>query len=407
MAAPGQLAEVPESFPDGGTAVTATVLDDIAEVEWIAPEWDALAVQLERPYCAPGWLLAWWRHVAPAGARLSVVVVRDEGDVVAVAPFYTYRWRGLRVRALLATDISSRVEPLVRPGYDLPAAQAIAAALAGDRRSFDVLALFGLPESSDWAGRLRTAWPGRKPLLHRRPGQLAPTVSLGFPDLDAWFSSRSSNFRHQMRRFRRRLTEAGATFRVTASVAELEHDVREFERLHRGRWDHRGGTTAFPGGTTEMLVEAGRELLPSGRFRLALIEIDGQAIAAQLYLAAGGELTVWNTGFDDAYAELRPSYVCLVDGVGAGLAGGYSRFDLGAGSQRYKYRFADGEDRLEWVALTHPSPRRVFTLAVLAPQLVRYAITMRLDAETKDKIRRLIARLPTRRAKAREPSRSQ
>jgi CelD/BcsL family acetyltransferase involved in cellulose biosynthesis len=324
-----------------------------------------------------------------------------------VAPFYTYRWRGLRIRALLATDISSRVEPLVQPGHDAAAVEAIAGALADDRRAFDVLALFGLPESSNWSGRLRAAWPGRKPLVHRRPGQLAPTVSLGFADLDAWFKSRSSNFRHQMRRFRRRLTEAGATFRVTSSAAELDHDVREFERLHRGRWDHRGGTDAFPGGTTDMLVEAGRELLPSGRFRLALIEIDGRAIAAQLYLAAGGELTVWNTGFDDAYAELRPSYVCLVDGVGAGLSGGYSRFDLGAGSQPYKYRFADGDDRLEWATLTPASRRRPFALAVMSPQLVRYAITMRLSPETKDKLRRLPGRLPTRRAKAQEQSRSQ
>jgi CelD/BcsL family acetyltransferase involved in cellulose biosynthesis len=101
-------------------------------------------------------------------------------------------------------------------------------------------------------------------------------------------------------------------------------------------------------------------------------------------------LSYWNGGFDDDYAQLRPSYVGLVDGVAAGIDGGYERLDLGPGDQSYKYRFADGEDRLESIVLI---PRgRLLALAAYAPERARSAVVARLTPAQKDWIR---SRLPT------------
>src|SRR3712207_9034472 len=64
------------------------------------------------PYCAPGWLLPWWKHVAPEGAVLRIVSVRDGDRLVGIAPFYAVRRRArVCVWALLAGDITSRIEP--------------------------------------------------------------------------------------------------------------------------------------------------------------------------------------------------------------------------------------------------------------------------------------------------------
>ena len=245
-----------------------------------------------------------------------------------------------------------------------------------------------MPAAGRAPERLADAWPGRRPFVHRRPPIAAPVVTLDAGDIDDWLRRRSTNFRGQMRRFRRRLERAGAEFRVTSRPEDIDADLAEFERLHLQRFAGRGGSEAFPPGAREMLRDAGRALLPSRRFRLATIALDGRAISSHLFVAAGRELSFWNTGFDDAFAQLRPSYVGLVDAIAAGLADGYERFDLGAGAQDYKYRFADSEDQLEWATLIPHGRGYAAARAAHAPEQVRYAITARLNADQKARLRR-------------------
>src|SRR4051812_42691887 len=75
-------------------AVSWEVLDSVEAVEPAVADWDRLAVERGLPYCAPAFLLAWWNHVAPQGAQLRVVVVRDaDGHVTGIGPFYALRER--------------------------------------------------------------------------------------------------------------------------------------------------------------------------------------------------------------------------------------------------------------------------------------------------------------------------
>ncbi|MEA2142076.1 MAG: hypothetical protein QOI64_506, partial [Solirubrobacteraceae bacterium] len=235
---------------------------------------------------------------------------------------------------------------------------------------------------------------GRGPFVRSLPGAAAPTVALAAEDVDGWLKGRSSNFRGQMRRYRRRLEEGGAVHRTTEQPDHIDADLTEFERLHRGRRESLGGTDAFPPGAREMLADVARELLPKGRLALGWIDFEDRAIASHLFVGAGSELSYWNGGFDEDYAQLRPSYVGLVDGVAAGIEGGYARLDLGAGDQSYKYRFADGEDRLESVVLIPGG--RLLARAAYAPDQARTAIAGRLSAEQKEWIR---GRLPGGRGK--------
>jgi CelD/BcsL family acetyltransferase involved in cellulose biosynthesis len=376
-------------------ALTAEVLDTLDAVEPTIAEWDQLAVQASRPYCAPAWLLPWWRHVAPEGAKLAVVIVREGARLIGVAPFWAQRRKpGLWDYSLLGTDIASRIEPLAERGATAEAATAVAAALTDTDPHPDLVRLEGLPAGSEWPAHLVSAWPGRRrPWLHKRPSTGAPTVALRAGDLDAWLAGRSANFRQQMRRARRKLEKQGAVFRVSESADDLESDLAEFARLHHARWDWRGGSESLPPGAEAMLREAGAALLGEGRFQLASIEMDGKVVNSQLFVAAGREISYWNGGFDDAYARYKPSYVGLVDAIGHALDRGDARLDLGPGEQDYKYRFADGEDTLEWLTMIPPGPRSGIAIASWAPVYVRYAITQRMSPEQKRRVRELARRV--------------
>jgi CelD/BcsL family acetyltransferase involved in cellulose biosynthesis len=373
------------------------LLDTLEAVEPTVAEWDALAVAARRPYSAPAWLLAWWRNAAPAGSLLRIVAVRDGESLVGIAPFYAYRWRrGPWAYALAGTDITSRIEPLARAGAEADVARLVAETLQSADPHPDLVHLEGVDATSPWPELLRAHWPGGRPWLHHRPSTPAPTVALNADDLDGWLKARSSNFRQQMRRMRRKLEKEGATFRVATTPEEIDRDLAEFVRLHTARWDWRGGSMSMTPGADEMLREAGHALVADGRFRLTSVEVDGRTINCQLHVAAGGEVSYWNGGFDDEYASFKPSLVGLVDAIGDALARGDERFDLGPGAQDYKYRLSDGEDVLEWMTLIPRGRRYARSRAWFAPVQARYAITERMEPEQKQRLRDAIGRVRDR-----------
>jgi len=370
--------------------LTCEVLDSLEGVEPAVPEWDALAVAAGRPYCAPAWMLSWWRHMAPEEAQLRVLCAREAGRLVGIAPFYTTRqgpasW----CYRLLGSELASRIEPLAAPSHQAEVARKFVEALQDLDPRPGLIKLDFVEQDSPWLELLSARWPGGAATVTHEEVVSAPTVALrGAADVDGWLRSRSSNFRQQMRRARRGLEGEGAVFRISADPDELERDLAEFKRLHNARWDWRGGSAAMVPGTDRMLAAAGRELLAQGRFRVASIEVGGAVIDSLLFVAAGREIAYWNGGFDDAWAKFAPSQVGLVEAVRTSLVDGYERLDLGPGDQRYKYRFSDGEDELTRVALLPPGARRLVTRLQLAPQAARRQISQRMSADQKAFIRR-------------------
>jgi CelD/BcsL family acetyltransferase involved in cellulose biosynthesis len=114
-------------------------------------------------------------------------------------------------------------------------------------------------------------------------------------------------------------------------------------RVHEARWSSRGESSSLGAGIGRMLLEAARELVPSDRMRLWLLEADGAPVSAQVFLVAGGEVAYWNGGFDPAWSDLRPAFETLGYAVEHAFGQGDLRVDFGGGSNPYKDRLADGD----------------------------------------------------------------
>jgi CelD/BcsL family acetyltransferase involved in cellulose biosynthesis len=320
---------------------TAGIVDEVDGLRAVAAEWDALAVAARRPYAAPGWALAWWDHMRPAGADLRAVLVRDGGRMVAIAPLYAQDGR----YAPLAGGYASNVEPLAEPGREAEVATAIAGALAQAEPRPRALVLAQQGAAPNWPALLCEGWPDAAPWEQLRATESSPWTALDGLDYDGWLAKRSGSFRRELRRKRKRLDAASARFRL-ATAETLERDVGELLRLHRARLERRGGTLLADDRNERVLVAAGRALLPADRLRLLSLEIDGAVVGSQLLVAAGGEVCAWNSGFDEAYSDYSPVMQCLLHALEDALARGDRRMSLGAGDNPYKQRLADAEDRL-------------------------------------------------------------
>ena len=302
-------------------------------------------------------MLAWLRHAAPAGALLRTVAVYDGDALVGIAPLWAEaRRRGARYR-LLAAGTAARLEPLARPGLEREVGAACAEVLARTSPRPATLSFEQVPPGSPWPQLLAAAWPGGPAALVSRAAAVpAPAARLDRESFEGWLGSKSSNFRQQVRRTRRKLDAAGARFRLSGSGEELARDLESFAALHHARWRGRGGSAALTPAVERMLSDAGRELLPLGRFCLWSLEVDGTTISSQLFVAAGGELAYWLGGFDESWASHRPALQTLVVAIEDALGRGYERADLGPGGQDYKYRLADEEESLEFLDVVPPGP---------------------------------------------------
>jgi CelD/BcsL family acetyltransferase involved in cellulose biosynthesis len=350
------------------------LVTDVARLGAPAPEWDALATACALPQMSPAWVLAWWRHVAPERAVPRTVVVRDGDAIVGIAPFYAEPGAGGRVDYRLpGIELAGRLAPLAHADREWEVAEAVAHALAGADPRPDALRFEGVPLEGHWLTALREGWPGAlRPPLRLTQVEGNPLMSLREPSFEAWLAGRSSNFRGQMRRLRRRFAEAGGVSRL-ATEATLAGDAAALARLHAQRWDGRSGSNLVELGErfAAFVVELGERLLDEGRFALRILELDGEPICAQLFVGAGGTFLFVNGGWDERHATLRPSLVCLLDTVEDLFERRARRFDLGVGVQSYKLRFANGNAQLAWGVLMMPGARLPLTAARTAPALAR------------------------------------
>lgn len=305
------------------------------ELGELRDQWDELAVAAELPFAAPAWALAWWQQLRPQGAELAIVAVLEGERLVGIAPMHR---DGGALRPL-GRGVAA-AEPLAAAGRVEEVAAALAAGLAEAAPASVSLELAA--SSPDWTGMLSAAWPGGARAWEVSSEPL-PRVDLG-EGFEAWTKEKSGSFRRENKRKQKKLAEAGGTFRF-ASAESLDADVAEFMRLHRARLSGQGGSSLTDAGVDRMLVEAGSELLPGGRFRLLCMEVDGKTVAGQVLVAAGRELSAWNSGFDEAYSNLSPSMQCLVHALEDGSERGERTMSLGPGAQDYKYRLSSSEDR--------------------------------------------------------------
>lgn len=372
----------------------AVLVKEVEELQQHRRAWDELAVLNAMPYGSPAWTLSWWRHVAAAQASLRTVLVMDGQELVGVAPFFIDQGIGGVVRCRLLG--SSRRDLVVAPGLEQDVAAIVTHTLGVSEPSPDVFMLEGVPDSRDWPTTVTELWPRGRLNSYPQYTQPAPTVDLSGRTYDQWFRSKSHHFRKSMRRTLRQLKEAGGTVKLTEDPLTLTADLKAFVRLHHKRWSSRGGSSVLNEGVERMLVDVGEELIGQLRFRLWSIQLEGDTISSNLFLSAGGETAYWLGGFDERWAELEPSILSVLCAIQHAFSVGDRRVDLGSGGQSYKYRFSDGEDRLEWTLLVRSGLKAPLARIQMLPQRTRMVLAQRLPQPVKKAVRRRLSLLAKR-----------
>ena len=278
------------------------LVTDVTSVALIVVAWDALAVSLQKPYAAPAWLLAWWRHVAPKNAELRIVAVYDDAKLIGLAPFFL---DGKTLRPLGA-GVCVGIEPLSVEGRESEVAERTVAELSVARPRPQAMTLEGVKEFSPWPTLLMRGWPGGRTAMRAGKTVPAPLLNLAKKTVENWHRGRGGHFSSHFRglaRCRRRLQELGAVVELV-SEGDSAAALRSFAELHAARWSAKGGSAVLQNGVEEMLADAAKAMTSDGRMRLYTLKVDGKTIASALFVVAGGRIWYWLGGHDDAWNKL-------------------------------------------------------------------------------------------------------
>jgi CelD/BcsL family acetyltransferase involved in cellulose biosynthesis len=338
------------------TDVDALSAEDIAG-------WDALALAAELPFCAPAWMLGWWRASHRQGTQLRVILVRQGARVVGVGPFFANPTFGLIEMRLLGAGFSHRIGVLAERSARELVAPSIARALAGMRPASVVFE--GVDSRDPWPEAIARDWPGRLAPKRRADGELqAPVIDLQ-GDYEQWLDRRERRFRKEARRNRRRMDEQG----VSARMASDEQAIDALLRLHHARWDARGGSNVED--EARAVLSGAAAAMPDGRLLVALLEHQGVAVSAELVVCAGGAAAFWGGGFDPDWAQHGPGIQTMLFALGCLADRGVATADLGGGAHTYKRRMADETTTLQWLTVFPRGWRYPLIRLRLAPKHIR------------------------------------
>lgn len=317
--------------------------------------WDRLAVELARPYCAPGWMLG-WAGGACGEAEVRIGVVREDGRVIGVFPLAgRSRARGSGARyELLGSRIGYRIEPLAARGKREAVATAGAELLASLAPALGVLSLDGIDPEPGWCAALGGAFPGGA-RIERDATLYAPALELGAAaTYEEWLHSRGRHFRKRAAADRRRFLRQGR-LEIAATAAELERAVDAFVSLHLARWRGRGESNLdFPSMGARLRAAAAR--LGPDRLRASLALVGDEIVSVDLFVHAGGVAASWNGGWLDSHRGLRPGWQTLSGGIEDAIERGVPEIDLGPGAHPWKERLATRDGTVVTERLLPRSP---------------------------------------------------
>jgi len=295
----------------------------------VSGEWAGLLAQTPSPipFATPAFQRTWLDHFG-AGRDARILTARDGERLIGVAPLLI---DGERAEFIGHYSICDYMDVVVTPGFEAPFMASMLDGLAADGvREVD---LRGLRASSP---TLAAAGVAAGFATERHDEALAPMVELA-ESWDAYLGGLSKKDRHELRRKLRRLASGGdAQLRVITSAGDALPMLDELFRMMRISNHHKEEFLDRPG-MEAFFRDVVAAMAGEGMLRFYFLTLDSVPVASVLNFDIGGQLYMYNSGYDPAYSHyavgLMSKALLIEDAIGAGR----SCVDFMRGDEPYKY----------------------------------------------------------------------
>ncbi|HEX6733200.1 MAG TPA: GNAT family N-acetyltransferase, partial [Azonexus sp.] len=291
----------------------------IAELLFLEPHWRALAARAApmRFVHAFEWQMAYLQHLAGDSRAIHYVSLFVHGQAIAIFPLRRVR-RSVGGIRLWLWELPTHPhlnlsEPLLAPEWPGSELCRRVVGVLGRHTSqpWDALHLPNLLDDSPAVRSLRAA-----PALGTHLERTGLSMHFRCSDLATALANCSGPFKRNLRRQGRVLARRGAvSLSFVRSGPELEAAFADFLRLEASGWKGPAGRATAIRLHSHLFgfySELKRRFAAANACLIALLKVDGIAIAAQFCLFAGPTLAVQKIAYDEAWRAEAPGSQLLL-----------------------------------------------------------------------------------------------
>jgi CelD/BcsL family acetyltransferase involved in cellulose biosynthesis len=330
---------------------------DVADFAGLRQEWTELLQSSDSDglFLTWEWLCTWWKYLA-AGRQLSIIAVRCEGVLIALAPCClssasVIHRRLLPVLELLGSGFagSDYLDVIVRRGHEAESRQALSSRLASERL---VLKWTQLKRGDCSAAGVAAALVGNGWSVAETLTNICPYIPLVGMTWESYLATLGAEHRYNFHRKWKRLNrDYSVSFEQVRTQAQCRESIGLVIAQHNLRWRSRGGSDAFH---TSALVEFHREFsqiaLERGWLRLYVLRLDGKPAASLYGFLYRRKFYFYQSGLDAAYDKYSAGLVTMGLAIKSAIEEGAEEYDLLHGNEAYKSHWScnsRGLSRLE------------------------------------------------------------
>lgn len=323
----------------------------------LKPEWNDL---LHRSCCDTlfltwEWQTTWWKHLGEGNLVLLGFRASDDGRLVGVAPLFHAQTDDDKavLYQIGCRDVSDYLDIIVELGQEDAVYGALLDYLEDGAPTWDLVDLCNIPQNSSTFVRLRDLAEARGYSTLVEVEDVCPIIRLP-STWDEYLMMLSKKQRHEVRRkLRRAITEAETQFLIVGPEGDLSVEMQTFIDLHQKSAPEKD--QFMDARMKGFFFEIAHILLARGWLQLAFVEMDGQKAAALLNFDYGGDILVYNSGYDpEQFRHLSPGIIVTARCIERAIELGRAKFDFLRGGEVYKYRFGGQDTEVRRLLIAKP-----------------------------------------------------
>jgi len=298
------------------------------------------------------WLYTWAKHYLGENRPCIILVYKQPGQLVGIAPFYiqwvnTYGVFNLREMRFLASEGvgSPYLDFIVCKQNRKTVLYHIYRYLHEElREQWDTLILSGIPAESPTIDLWNSFIQEAGKVMEIVGTTACPLIELT-GRLEDFVKRISSNERYNLQRKRKRLEQAGrVVYERVSSIHDVGKTFEMFIQLHRMRWGQKAPDGTF---RSQQFLSFHKEIAKvfgeRGWIRLDFLRLNGEAIAGIYGYSYNGRYSFYLPGFNPTiFPQASPGILLLFHCIKEAIVEGHKQFDLLWGIADYKMAWANG-----------------------------------------------------------------
>lgn len=291
------------------------------------------------PFQSYEWVKCWWDNFAPGSARLFVIIARENGDIIGIAPLMCRKYFHGRCADLkfIGTGYFDYFDFLIDKGREDEVLSGFLTCLRGKFKNF-VLQLNNIFEQS----------AALKVFLNPADGVLSgfnilaqvedevPYLALP-PSKDVFSALLKDSLKSDIARQKKRLGILGSLeFRACGDVAEGMEALEDYFSLHIKKWEHSGGYSVYKLPARRDFLRSLLKNLSEGLSGVYHLSLDGRKLAVCVAFKSSGRFIYYAPAYDPEFSRYSPGKVLLSRLIDYAIENKFSEFDFGIGKEPYK-----------------------------------------------------------------------